>query len=238
MGLLRTQRSHIYPTNFGQMPWTDALLTISEQIEALRKDVVGACMGHFQTRVRLAEDLAAIGCATLKEVVRRDPALKISFSESYETLDYVADANPSGPTSTIDGWNVGVSGLLTDYVQANDEKLAGGILRALETVRGEPLKRKDILALLVPSTDLETAAWDALVVKYAANDLEAQMNAQLRRLDALVAAAFGLNNDDLDEIERDMASDPFLSKVRPRYPGVEIRQQGFRQLLDQGSRYE
>ncbi len=238
MGLLRTQRSHIYPTNFGMMPWNDRLLEKSAEIESMRNELISTCKANFQTKAESRRELAAIGCGSLKDVVRRTPDLKLLFSESFDAVDYATEISPYEPTAAPDGWTVGISRILTDFVQVNNERLGVGIYRALEAVRGEMLKRKDILALRIPFSDEEMAAWEGLIAKYAAGDLEQKMNAQIRRVDMVVAEAFGLAHSDLDEIERDMATDPFLSKVRPRYPGVEIRQQGFRQLLDQASRYD
>lgn len=43
MGVLRTCRSHIYPTNFAMLPWSDELIQRAPLIEALRERIVRAC---------------------------------------------------------------------------------------------------------------------------------------------------------------------------------------------------
>jgi hypothetical protein len=39
-------------------------------------------------------------------------------------------------------------------------------------------------------------------------------------------------------VERECRDDPFLARIRPRFPGTDTRRQGFRTGLDSAARYE
>ena len=58
------------------------------------------------------------------------------------------------------------------------------------------------------------------------------------QLDALVGPALGLNSEDIAFIQKDSSTDPFLSKIYPRYPYTETRRHGFRTRLDRHDRYQ
>jgi hypothetical protein len=82
MGVLRLCRSHIYPTNLAQLPWSRALLDVGPDIEALRGDVVAA-LDRLDAFVAKALGLTAeelrklqLDCATdpfLRQIVPRYP---------------------------------------------------------------------------------------------------------------------------------------------------------------------
>ena len=63
------------------------------------------------------------------------------------------------------------------------------------------------------------------------------MQQALSELDMIIGSALGLDADDVNEIQNDLRTDPFLMGIRPRYPGTVTRKQGFRSGLDSDSRY-
>jgi hypothetical protein len=60
--------------------------------------------------------------------------------------------------------------------------------------------------------------------------LEAEKQAAIYGLDKIIEPALGLDFTDLEAIWRDCAVDPFLKRVKPRYPGTVTRKQGFRAI--------
>ena len=72
---------------------------------------------------------------------------------------------------------------------------------------------------------------------YAPERLDAEINGLVAKLDDVVGPALGLTAADVETIRRDMADDPFLSRVRPRYPFFRPRQYGRRKNLERRDRY-
>jgi hypothetical protein len=67
--------------------------------------------------------------------------------------------------------------------------------------------------------------------------LDELIEAEITRIDQIVGGGLGLDHADIAEIRRDMAEDPFLSQVRPRYPYFRPRQYGRRLNLERVDRY-
>lgn len=63
------------------------------------------------------------------------------------------------------------------------------------------------------------------------------MLAQVDAIDTVVGTALGLTADEIAFIQIDMRDDPFLSRVRPRYPFFTPAQRGRRTALESGARY-
>ena len=73
--------------------------------------------------------------------------------------------------------------------------------------------------------------------KYSPAQVQKKMDDVIEKLDGLVAPALGLTTEDLKSLRSDCATDSFLKRIRPRYPGTVTRKQGFRSKLDSGARY-
>jgi hypothetical protein len=67
--------------------------------------------------------------------------------------------------------------------------------------------------------------------------LEEQISDEITKIDEIVGSALGLTPEDIQSLQADMGSDPFLSRVRPRYPFFRPRQHGRRPGLDLATRY-
>ena len=239
MGVLRQFRSHIYPANLRLLPCPPGLLAIQAELEALRAPLVAACRQRFQTQATLREALAALNLATLKQRVRDDPEATIAFSESFETADY--EITVDGP-----GWEAADEGLLVrpsrqqplDWVRLTREDFAQGMVMALQPLGGEDVTRSRLLNLPIPATAAERQQWQATVARFAEAALIAEMERRLDELDALVGAALGLSVAEIAFVQRECREDPFLARIRPRFPGTDTRRQGFRTGLDSAARYE
>lgn len=67
--------------------------------------------------------------------------------------------------------------------------------------------------------------------------VEAEVLAQVDKIDAVVGAALGLTPEEINFVQTGMRDDPFLSQVRPRYPVCTLAQRGRRTSLESGARY-
>jgi hypothetical protein len=238
MGLLRTQRSHIYPTNFALLPWSDTIANAGPAIEAQRADIVASSRAAFATKRQRAEELASFGFSTVKARARSNLSMDLTFSASFDVQEYAVEASPGDPRYQDAEWLLPVSRSFFDFVSSNDERLVRGMYRALSLMEGSSVGRKELLNLSIPYEEEEVRAWEQVVARFDETALRARMDAALVHLDEVVGAAVGLDEADLREIRRDMQVDPFLTHVRPRYPGVSVRQQGLRGgALGDASRY-
>ena len=91
--------------------------------------------------------------------------------------------------------------------------------------------------MAIPVSLEERQQWQSVVDHFNVAALSATMDEVIDRLDRLVGASLGLSDEDIDFIRGDLTSDPFLQRIRPRYPGTINRIQGFRTGLDSETRY-
>jgi len=239
MGVLRTCRSHIYPTNLALLPWSDDLIGSAGRIEDLRERLVNACRGAADATAALLAALDALRFPTLKQRIRSDKALRIGFGENFDPTGYEAELSaPHIADESPDSVRLGLSEDLLDWTEINNKHLAQGLLRSLTVREGLALSKAAILALSVPVSAGELVAWDRTVEAFSPKAIQDEMRHALHELNTLVAAALNLSDEDLQSIESDCYEDAFLKRIRPRYPGSVTRKQGFRTGLDASSRYE
>ena len=126
MGVLRTCRSHIYPANLALLPWSDALLSVASQIEGLRDRIVKACRSAADASVALLDALEALQLPTLKQRVRSDKAVKITFGENFESAGYEAELlAPHIDIEGPEGTRLGLSDHLFDWVEVSRNQGSG-----------------------------------------------------------------------------------------------------------------
>jgi hypothetical protein len=240
MGVLRTCRSHIYPTNLALFPWNDTLLGVAADLESLRGRVEKACRNSAMGNAAMLEELARVELQPLKRHMLANKAIRIAFGDNFSESDYSAEVlNPSLFGKIGDAWRLQLSGDdLFDWVEINDEPLVRGLLKALTVLENESLSMTAIKNLPVPVAESECEAWDAVINKFHPAQLENAKAEALRALDLVIGPALGLSNDDLEVIWSESANDPFLKRVKPRYPGTVTRKLGFRTRLDSAARYE
>jgi SAM-dependent methyltransferase len=239
MGVLRTLRSHIYPTNLGFMPWSDSLTEVSEGIEALRVPLAEACRKRIHAREALRDALKKLELPTFKTRLRDDKSSSLSWSECFDTPDHEVEISHLRiEERQPDELLLFLSSGLLEYLELTRADLTRGLLLALTMRDGESLKRSEILNLPIPVSTEEVAAWSGVIEEYQEARLEEEMQARLNELDQLVGTALGLDTADISFIQQELQTDPFLRGIRPRYPGIVTRKQGFRTGLDSSERYQ
>lgn len=238
MGVLRQCRSHMYPTNIAQLPWNDELRVATPKIEALRSRVIAACSNVEMGNANLITDLALLKLPSLKERLQADRSVSISWGDAFQDKDYSVNVLSPSITKAASGWRVTVSDGLFDWVDVSSEEFANGLYLALKVILEAEVTKSDVLNLAIPIAVNEVNAWESLVQRYHPDSLETEKKEAIHTMDAIIAAALGLSSDDLEEIWRDCAEDPFLKRVKPRYPGVITRKQGFRTGLGAADRYQ
>lgn len=236
-GIIRAQSSTIYPSSVGDMPWTAVLSQRQDEIESLRKPITDACNAYLQTAVTLSNDLEALGLRELKQVIKARKDARLQFSNSFDDPDFIVEVNVVGPDPTKDGFRVSVDGTLMNWLEVSDEDVANGLVRAMLVKRGEELKHGDILRLPIPADAAECKRWDETLARFDLATSKQNFTGMLHKLDLIVAECFGLTAAELQAIWDDLSTDPFLSKVKPLYPGSERRIWGLLSGLDQSTRY-
>lgn len=239
MGVLRTLRSHIYPTNLGMMPWNDGLKNIGEEIEAMRSPLTVACRRHIHARDALRDALCSMGLATLKDHLRRDRDSHVFWSECFDHPEYRTEiVAPRIEEKSEDEIQIFFSEIMFEWAETNRSDLAEGLAIALTQQQGEFLDKSQILNMPIPVGEDERARWERTVQDCQEQLLEKEMLGRLNDLDQLVGTALGLDPEDISFIQEQLKTDPFLKGIRPRYPGTVTRKQGLRTGLSSSSRYQ
>ncbi|BCO27324.1 hypothetical protein MIZ03_2212 [Rhodoferax lithotrophicus] len=89
----------------------------------------------------------------------------------------------------------------------------------------------------IPVAATEITAWNQVIFDHQLSMIASEMEDALSTLDMVVGKALGLDEEDIQTIQGDLRTDPFLIGIRPRYPGTVTRKQGFRSGLDSEDRY-
>mgnify|MGYP001099694755 FL=1 len=102
---------------------------------------------------------------------------------------------------------------------------------------GAEMSKSKLLGVPIPLDSETAAALSALIASLDPVQAEADVLSQVDAIDGLVGTALGLTPDEITFIQTDMRDDPFLSRVRPRYPFFTPSQRGRRTALESGARY-
>lgn len=238
MGALDAYRSHIYPVNFGKLPWNDSLTQHQGGIEQLRPRIVDACEKVFNARATLDAAIDGAGFNSLKDALKNHKHASIEWGHSFDMPDHVAEISKTSATELDEGFiRIFISQDLMDWIKVNDRDIADGLMLALELYKGESLKKADIFKLLIPAGQNQRNQWTSIISSHSVQSAENEMTQAINDLDRIVGKALGLNDDDIDFIQKDLSEDSFLKHISPRYPGQETRKQGFRTGLDSSDRY-
>jgi hypothetical protein len=238
MGVLRTLRSHIYPTNLAFLPWNDALAQKSTEIEAMRASITSACRSRIAAEESLRSALKEMSLKTFKNRLREDIEASVSWGDSFNDAEYKVVVDQAS-ISEVDGeWRVSIAPGLFDWVECNRHEIAVGLILALAQKDGEELTKSALMNLKVPCSEEEVTDWQVCVANHHETSLAEAMTVAINGLDAVVGEALGLSLEDISALEDDLFSDSFLRGIRPRYPGTITRKMGFREGLDSATRYE
>ena len=232
-------RSHMYPSTIGNLPWSENLATVAAALEALRDPFLNACRARFEAAEELERQAAALVLVPLKAAFKAHAAKtdklvpSTAFDDGEPVLVALQPEDPSDPlTVTLSEVGHAVP-MPNDLLVA---RLRLGL--ALAQVKGMEITKGDMPTLLVPK---DAAAENALVDLLARFDpiaVESEVQARVDEIDRVVGPALGLTPDEIDFIQTDMRDDPFLSRVRPRYPYFTPAQRGRRTSLESSFRYE
>ncbi len=229
-------RSHVYPSAVAELPWNDRLAAKSAVLVAIRDELLALCERRFEQVMELQKESAKLGLKPLKDVVRGRTCAKISFSDEFK--DEPQFTLTVGEISEDAGmWTLPVGEEGEHFVVFNDAELAQLAASGLAEINGGDASRTSILNAPIP-VDVDMAGkLQKLHTEFEPEALDDKIDAEVRKLDAIVGAALGLSPEDIADIQAEMAGDPFLSRVRPRYPFFRPRQYGRRINLEREHRY-
>ncbi len=218
--------SHIYPRTVYRLPWNDKLIEYTERLHALRNNYLNSC---YQTNQVSLEQLYSISpLETLEERAQRNQTLKIRWSKLAE--------NDTIIESELETWHRYYFDLF-DYFDVNDEqtyRMLAIILPVLKVTTADP---STILTVKLPSTAEGEKVWNELSSGAIRSNAEKVKKESLEKLDAIVAEAFGLTEEEEEFIKKDLETDPFLKKLKPIEPYTQRNLRGFLSGLDSPDRY-
>ena len=229
-------RSHIYPTSVAELPWNDTISQHAPELEASRDALLALCERRFDQVIGLKNAAAKLGLKPLKEVIKAVAGAKIIFSEAFKT-------EPSfnllvGEVVESEGtWALMISEGGEHQVIFDSPDLASLAMHGLSLLTGSEASRTSILNSPVPRDAAMADELIALQASFEPDDLDKKIDLEVGRIDVIIGDALGLTKEDILEIQIDMSSDPFLSRVKPRYPFFRPRQYGRRLNLERENRY-
>ena len=231
-------RSHLYPSVIASLPWSEDLPAVEAELEALRGPFLDACRARFDAAEELDRQTAALALVPLKT------AFKAHADKTDNLIPPPAfdDGEPVlvdlQPEDAADPLTVAFSA--DGHAVPMPNALLAARLRlgaALAQARGAEITGAGLKTLLVPEDEAAATALEALLGRLDPLAVEAEVQVQVDGIDAVVGAALGLTPAEIATVQADMRDDPFLSRVRPRYPYFTPAQRGRRTALESGARY-
>jgi hypothetical protein len=231
-------RSHLYPTVIGALPWSDELIGYTTALLEAKISLFEACHRRFNAGASMRAESEALGLRPLRDVFRAlAPRATLGYSDGVAEGDKfeVGDVEVA---AAGDLWVI-LPDITDDTVTISvpTEELANLIAAGLRLNAGSELTRASLLRLPIPPDAGVASVLSELSVRYATNLLEETIEREVDRIDEIVAPALGLDSTDISFIQSEMANDPFLSRIRPRYPYFTPKQRGRRTNLERPDRY-
>jgi hypothetical protein len=239
MSYLNLNRGDIYPTNLRLLPWSVALAKVTSNLEALRPLLLATCQTAFQTEAAMFAELDSLTLPALRDAVRVVSGTKIVWSESFIKASEKVEVNDAIVINNGEaGQRLQVSSYLFDWLEINSEAIVAGLAAALAARPGILVDRDSLLSMPIPADNETRTKFNEIVGRYHADDHMKAIEAVTDQIDAIVGPALGLDSLDLSTIQADMADDPFLKNIKPRYPASVTRLHGYRTGLDSSERYD
>jgi hypothetical protein len=230
------QRTHIYPTSIARLPWSDDIALHAEELSTIRARLLNVCEQRFEADNRLRRDATNIGLEELRRIARRDPSATLARNESFSAEpDFILEVGVLRDEG--ERWVLPVSALGHEVTFAS-EQLARRALSGFRLKEGEQMTWPALLATPIPSTAEMTAQLEALIASFEQVALDTQIESEIDRLDAIIGQCLRLTEGDIAFIRHEMTSDPYLSKITPRYPYFRAKQRGRRLALERSDRYQ
>ena len=232
-------RNHMYPSTIGNLPWSENLAAVEADLESLRDPFLNACRACFEAAEELERQAAALALVPLKAVFKAHAAKtdklvpSTAFDDGEPVIVALQPEDPSDPltvTLSEDGHAVPMPNALLAV------RLRLGL--ALAQAKGMEITKENLLTLLVPEDAAAEIALADMLIRFDPIAVESEVQACVDEIDRVVGPALGLTPGEIDFIQTDMRDDPFLSRVRPRYPYFTPAQRGRRTSLERNSRYK
>lgn len=231
-------RSDMYPSTIGRLPWSEALVSAAAELEGLREPFFSTCLARYDAGAELARRASALSLSPLKKVFKAlaEKSDKLTFSSVFETSETFTvaveeahdGADPLTITISEDGHSLALP----------NEELAKFVRLGVVLAEGEEMSKTKLLNLPVPQDQKAADALKELIASFDPLAVEARVEAHVDEIDCVVGKALGLTTDDVAFIQADMRDDPFLSRVRPRYPHFTPALRGRRTSLESKTRYD
>lgn len=234
-GVLFRARANIYVTTLQRLPWNDALLGSAAELHALRKRFLAACQQLHQREEILRERLAAFSPTTVRECLQADAALRVDWSPALHAGEQCEPADPQ--FTALDGqWRVQPGDDLDHFALFNDAALAAAFAEGLRLHPETGFRLARLLDLPIPAP-AEVARWRAETARLSAEGGADEIETVLDAVDALVAAAYGVTQPELEAVWEEFATDPMLRRVQPNLPFAKRRRLGLRTGLTASDRF-
>lgn len=234
-GVLFRARAHIYPTTVRRLPWTDRLLDTADAMRQLRVRFLAACRQLHQAEQVLRTRLEAFGSTSVRACLGRDVDLRVEWSPAMQGSEACEIGAPV--VRECEGqWIVQPGDTVEKWAAFNDNALASAFVEGLLLRPGESLRHGLLLDLPIPSpTYLDD--WREIAVQLTAESGAVAVDEVLDAVDACVAEAFSLPDDELATIWREFETDPMLRRVQPNLPFAKRRRLGLRTGLTASDRF-
>ncbi|WP_372992747.1 N-6 DNA methylase [Sulfitobacter sp.] len=232
-------RGDMYPSTIGNLPWSEDLVVAEAALEALRDPFLNACRARFDAAEELDRQAATLALIPLKTAFKTHAAKteklvpSAAFDDGEAVLITLQPEDPNDPLTVAlseDGHSVPMPTPLLAT------RLRLGL--ALAQAKGVEITKGTLPTLSVPEDAAAEAALSALLARLDPLAVEIEVEARVDEIDQVVGTALGLTSDEIAFVQTDMRDDPFLSRVRPRYPFFTPAQRGRRTSLESSSRYE
>ena len=231
-------RSHLYPSVIASLPWSENLAAAEAELETLRGPFLDACRARFDAAQELNRQTAALALVPLKTAFKTHAGKpdKLVPSAAFEDGEPVlVDLQPEDADDPLT-----VTLSADGHATTMPNPLLAARLRlgaALAQARGAEITGAGLKTLSVPEDEAAATALAALLGRLDPIAVEAEVQTQVDGIDTMVGAALGLTPAEIATVQADMRDDPFLSRVRPRYPFFTPAQRGRRTALESGARY-
>jgi hypothetical protein len=229
-------RSHLYPTVIASLPWSDELTELEGRLLSCRTSLTEACRRRFDAGAAMREEAGKLALASVREVFRAVSGTihyseAIEGGEAFSVGDIIVQPREDQfaifPDYSIE----------TAFIVVQIQELADLVAAGLRLVIGMELTRASFLRLPIPANAEVAQEVDTLISRYATDILEEAVEREVDVIDSIVGPALGLDVDEVAFVQGEMANDPFLSRIKPRYPFFTPKQRGRRTNLERSDRY-
>jgi hypothetical protein len=234
-GVLFRARAHIYPTTLRRLPWTDRLLEAEADLIALRERFLLACRQLNQREEVLRQRLVTFGSTTVRQVLRTDESLRAEWSPALQSGDTCSPTVPQ--LAAAEGqWRVQPGDELDQWVLFNDETLAAAFAEGLALHPEQGFRLARLLDLPIPPPS-EVPGWREEAARLSAENGATEIEEVLDEVDARVATAYHLTQEEVETIWSECDTDPMLRRVLPNLPYADRRRIGMRTGLTATDRF-